>query len=77
MTIQFIYSNEEPQVYVEARTDEEHLDAVVESFRAFLLHIGHHPDNVERVQVVGREETQGFPVQLDLFDEDMRAGGTD
>ncbi len=77
MTIQFIYSNDEPQVYIEVRVDEEHLDAVVESFRAFLLHIGHHPDNVERVQVVGREETQALPQQLDLFAEDTRAGGTD
>jgi hypothetical protein len=46
--------------------DTAHLDGIVEDFRTFLHHIGHHPENVERVVLQGREEKQGLPVQLEL-----------
>ncbi len=60
-------------VAVEVRTETEHLDALVEHFRTFLTHIGHHPENVARVVVQGREERQALPKQMDLFDD--RVGG--
>ncbi len=58
-------------VSVEVRTETEFLDALVEHFRTFLTHIGHHPDNVERVVLREKEGRQGLPQQLELFpDED-------
>lgn len=75
MTIKFTY--EDPQmteygtgVRLEVQTDHEHLDGLVESFKRFLLHVGHHPNNIARVAF--EERQQALPVQLDLFDLEGR-----
>ena len=65
--IQFILkqqSYDEQDVTVTVSTRLEHLDAVIEAFKTFLLHVGHHPDNIERI--VFQEKQQGLPQQLEL-----------
>ncbi len=62
-------------VNVEVTTLHQHLEGVLEAFKTFLVHVGHHPTNIERIVLQGPEERQGLPVQLDLFDdEDPRTG---
>ncbi len=71
--ITFKYTDEHygtDSVSLEVTTTHEHLEGVVEAFKTFLSHVGHHPKNVERVTLVGPEERQGIPVQLELFPED-------
>lgn len=55
---------------IEVSTNHEHLEGVVEGFKTFLIHMGHHPDNVERVVLQGPEKRQGLPMQMELFPED-------
>lgn len=54
------------EVTAQVVTIHEHLDGVVEAFKTFLIHVGHHPDNVERVVLQGPEERQGLPMQMEL-----------
>lgn len=56
-------------VSVEVKAHGEHLEAIVDSFRSFLTHIGHHHENVERV-VYEEKGRQGLPAQLEMFLED-------
>jgi len=58
-------------VVLEVATARDHLDGVVEAFKTFLIHVGHHPDNVERVVVLEPETRQALPHvrQLDLFED--------
>lgn len=60
----FNYHDRLGQVSVEVRCHAEHLEAIIADFRTFLLHVGHHPNNIERITF--EERQQGFPQQLDL-----------
>lgn len=67
--IKFTYTDDQHEEYglgikVEVDTAHEHLDKIVETFKTFLIHLGHHPDNVRRVRY--EERQQGFPQQLEL-----------
>lgn len=53
-------------VCLELTTRAEHLEGVVESFKSFMLHVGHHYANVERVVYEEKEGLQGLPQQLEL-----------
>jgi hypothetical protein len=67
--IQFILKQQfydEQDVTVTVSTHLEHLDGVVNAFKTFLIHIGHHPANIERVVLQGPEEREGLPMQLEL-----------
>jgi hypothetical protein len=67
--IQFILkqqSYDEQDVMVTVSTHLEHLDGVVNAFKTFLIHVGHHPANVERVVLQGPEEREGLPMQMEL-----------
>ena len=71
MTIKFTYTDIQHDengagVKVEVETNHEHLDKVVEQFKMFMHHVGHHPDNVGRIVVEEREGRQGLPQQLEL-----------
>ncbi len=51
---------------IEVSPHHEHIEGAVEAFKTFLIHMGHHPDNVERVVLQGPEERQGLPMQMEL-----------
>ncbi len=53
-------------VALEVKTAHEHLDGVVEAFKTFLIHVGHHPTNIARIVLQGPEERQGLPTQMEL-----------
>ncbi len=75
--IQFILkqqSFDEQDVTVTVSTHLEHLEGVVEAFKTFLHHVGHHPTNIERIVLQGPEERQGLPQQLELFPDDRPRG---
>ncbi len=87
MTIKFIYTEAPGQgagdhaVYTELQTEAAHLNAVIEAFKSFLLHIGHHPDNVDAITMPSFSERQGFtqrgdgnPAQGDFFDDGEESG---
>ncbi len=63
-------------VSLEVTTTHAHIDGVVEAFKTFLTYMAHHPDNVARVTLVGPEERQGLPTQLELFPDDYADDGT-
>ncbi len=85
MTIKFIFTqdacavDELHAVYTELRTEAEHVEAVVEAFKSFLLHIGHHPDNVDAItfkpgERQGFRQGDGNPRQGDFFDDGSESG---
>ncbi len=68
--ITFKYTDDHQDEYgtgvsLEVTTPHEHLDGVVEAFKTFLVHVGHHPTNVERVVLQGPEKHSGLPMQLE------------
>lgn len=60
------YEEYQTGVNVEVTTNHEHIDGVVQAFKDFLIHVGQHPSNVGRVVLLGREEREGLPMQLEL-----------
>ncbi len=72
MTIKFIYTDN--GTYLEVQTEALHIGDVVDEFRLFLMHVGYHSANIERVQLVGEERTQALPKQLDRFDNELPTG---
>ena len=70
MKITFTYEDEHEDdrgvSRIEVTTTSEYLDTAVERFKAFLIHVGHHHGNVERIALSPREDKQGFPQQLEL-----------
>lgn len=66
--ITFKYTEPHNRVTVTLETESEHLHALVQDFKDFLEHLGHHPDNIERITF--EERQQGLPQQLELFPED-------
>jgi hypothetical protein len=69
--ITFKYTDEHHDEYgtgvnLSVTTTHEHLDGVVNVFKTFLIHVGHHPANVERVVLQGPEEREGLPMQMEL-----------
>lgn len=71
MTIKFTYTDTPHDEYgagvrLEVETNHEHLEGVIESFKRFLTHVGHHPDNVGRVVFEESEGRNGLPQQLEL-----------
>lgn len=70
MKIEFIYTDQDgvDNTRVEVTCSSDFLDTVVEKFKDFLLHIGHHPENVDRVTFVEKDDLQALPQvqQLDM-----------
>lgn len=65
--IAFIYTEPYGRITVALETESEELHALVQDFKDFLLHVGHHPENVERVVFFEKEDRQALPMQLDMF----------
>ncbi len=68
ITFKYTYESDQPSddITVQVATNHEHLDGVVNAFKTFLIHVGHHPANVERVVLQGPEEREGLPMQMEL-----------
>ncbi len=54
-----IHSDDRTQVVGEVSTTSDYLGSVLDSFKTFLLHVGHSPSNIERITF--EEKQQGFP----------------
>ncbi len=77
--ITFQYSDDHQDEYgtgvsLQVTTTHDHINGLVDAFKTFLHHVGHHPTNIERIVLQGPEERQGLPQQLDLFPDHRPRG---